>query len=111
MVSKDIATLSQQLQCIELHIHQSNVCILYMLVPDLYILDWLSHHNHTEEKVQQIAGMNINIHTFGMAIIIPVCTFVEGIRNAMSTDAELQVVQAYILRGWLQNKNDLETTL
>ena len=29
----------------------------------------------------------------------------------MSTVAELQMLQAYIIRGWLQNKDDLEPTL
>ena len=42
IVSKDVATLSQQLQCIMLHIHQYIVYILYKPDPDLYIVDCLS---------------------------------------------------------------------
>ena len=47
MVSKDITMLSQWLQCIILHIHWYNMCILYKAGPDLQIMDCLSHHNHT----------------------------------------------------------------
>ena len=46
-----------------------------------------------------------------MAIDVPVSTSVEDTRNAMSTDAELQMLQTYMIRGWSQNKDDLETTV
>ena len=68
----------------------------------MYIADSLSHYNHTEGKDQEIAGMNINIHTLNMAVNVPVCMSVEDIRNAWGTDAELQMLQTYA-RGWLQN--------
>ena len=73
--------------------------ILYTPGPDLYIADLLSCHNHTESKNQEIAGMNINMHTLSMAIDVPVCTSVDDIRNATSTDTELQMLQTYIMRG------------
>ena len=92
-------------------IHQYNVCILYQPGPDVYIVDWLSHHNHTESKGQEIAGMNINIHILGTAIGISVYTSVGDIRNAVSTDAKLQMLQTYIIRGWPQNWDNFETTL
>ena len=75
-----------------LPIHQYNMCILNKLGPDPYIADWLSNHNHTEGKDQEIAGRNINIHAFGMAIGVPVCTSVDDIRNTLSTNVELQML-------------------
>ena len=100
-VSKNVTTLSQGLQCIMLCIHQYNVCILYNPGPDLYIANWLSQHYHTDGKDHEIAGMNINIHTLSMAADILVCICVRDIRNAMSIDTELQMLQEYITRGWL----------
>ena len=32
----------------------------------------------------------------------------EGIRDVMSIDAELHMLQTYIIRGWVQTKDDLE---
>ena len=64
-------------------------CAYIMQACDRSTADWLSHHNCTEGKDQEMGGMNINMHTFSMAINVPVCTSVEDIRNAMSTDIEL----------------------
>ena len=111
MVSKATATLSQWLQCIMLHINQYSVCILYMPGPDLYILDWLSHHNHTKNRDQEIAGMSFSIHTLSKAIDVPVCTLIEDIRTATIEDAELPMLQTHIIRRWPQNKDDLEPSL
>ena len=48
--SKDVAALFQQLKHIMLHTHQYRVCIIYRPGPHLYITDWLSRNNHTEDK-------------------------------------------------------------
>ena len=54
MISKDVVTLSQQLQHIMLHIHQYSVWIFYKPGPELYLVDWLSCHNDMENKDQEI---------------------------------------------------------
>ena len=51
---KDIATLSQRIQCILLKIHQYRVQIIYKPGPDIFIADWLSRHNHMKGKDQLI---------------------------------------------------------
>ena len=111
MVSNDVATLLQWLQHLILQIHQYKVGILCKPGPDQHIADWLSHQNHNERKDQEIAGMNINTYTCNTGTDISVCTSVEDIRNAMITDAELQILQTYIIIGWPQNRDDFETTL
>ena len=88
-----------------------SVCILYKSGPDLYIVDWLTHHNHTKNKDHEITGMSVSINTLSMAIDVPVCTSIEDIGSALSIDTELQMLQAHIIRVWLQNKDELETTL
>ena len=62
-----------------LHIHQYSGCILYKLDPNLYIVDWLSHHNHRENIDQEIAGMSISIYTCSTAKDVPVCTSIEDV--------------------------------
>ena len=76
IISKDVAMLSQCLQCILLHIYQYSVCILYKPAPDLYIVDWLSKNNCMENKDWEITGMNINVHTFSTALDILTCTYI-----------------------------------
>ena len=47
---KDVATLSQCIQCILLKINQYRVHIIYKPGPEIFIADWLSQHNHEEGK-------------------------------------------------------------
>ena len=61
ILSKDVATLSQQLQYIMLLIHQYRVYTIYKPGSDVYIIDWLPHNNHAENKDKKIAGVSINV--------------------------------------------------
>ena len=58
-LKKDMATLSQCIQCIMLKIHQYRVQILYKPGPEIFIADWLSQHNHMEGKDKPIKDMDI----------------------------------------------------
>ena len=69
MINKGVTTLSHWLQCIMLCIHQYSMGILYKPSPELYIADWLSHNNHTENREQEITGMNVNIPTICTAVM------------------------------------------
>ena len=62
IISKDLAMLYQCLQCIMLCSYQYGVCIIYKPGPDLYIVEWLSYNNHTENRDQEITGMKVNVH-------------------------------------------------
>ena len=55
--------------------------------------------------------MSINIHTINTAVYIPVCMSIEDIRAEMSEDAELQMLQAHIIKEWPQNKGEIESSL
>ena len=57
MISKDVAALAQQLQCIMLHIHQYSVCILYKTGPTLCMADILLCHYDVENGDHEIPGM------------------------------------------------------
>ena len=51
---KDVAKLSQWIQQILLKIQQYRVQILYKPEPEIFIADWLSYHNHKEDKDEPI---------------------------------------------------------
>ena len=76
---------------------------------DLYTIEWLSPHNTTDCKDQEI--VNINMHTLSIAVNIPGCIYGEDIRNKINTDAGLQMLNTYIITGCPHNKDDLEITL
>ena len=99
MVSKYYVTLSQWLQCIRMCNHQYSMHILNKPSAELYTVNWLSHHKHTESRNQEIAYMSICIHKLSTVIDILLWTLTEDISTAMSEDTELQMVQAYIIRG------------
>ena len=50
IISKEVAMVSHCLQCNMLLTHQYQLCIIYISGPDLYIVDWLSWNNHTENR-------------------------------------------------------------
>ena len=90
IISKSVATFSQWLQGIMIHIHQYRVCIIYTFDPDLYIVDHLSCNNHTENRDQEIICMNINMYTISTLVSIPVCTSIEDIQTATKEDPDLK---------------------
>ena len=50
--------------------------------PKLYLVDWLSHNNHTENRDQEITGINIITHTISVTADIPICTSIEGHKSS-----------------------------
>ena len=70
MISKDVVTLAQCLQCTMLNIHQYSVHILYKPGSKLFTVDFLSCHNHAEIQDQEIPGMNVSIHTISTSLDI-----------------------------------------
>ena len=48
--------------------------------------------------------MSRSIHTITTVVDIPVCTSIEGIRTALSEDAELQMLQAHRIKNGLRTK-------
>ena len=43
----------------------------------LYKADWISRHNHTESKDEEITGMNLSINVIKTCTDIPKCMMVE----------------------------------
>ena len=87
---KDVATLSQRIQHILLRIHQFQVKIIYKPGPDLFIVDWLSRHNHTENKDEEIPGMDIKVDAIQTATDIPECMSIPQLQQATAQDNHLQ---------------------
>ena len=72
-----------------LGICQYRVCIILKACPDLYILNWLSHNNHTKNKDQEIAGMSINKSVNSTSVNMPVCTSIKDIQATTWEDTQL----------------------
>ena len=100
MISKDVAKLSQQWQCIMLHIHQYGVQILYKPGLKLFIVVWLSCHSHMENQDQDIPSIDVSIHTTSTSVDIPICTSIKDIQAATGEDVYLQVPKWFIIGGW-----------
>ena len=99
MFKKDVATLLQCIQCILLKIHQYRVQIIYKPGSDIFIADWLLHHNHIEGKDKPIKDMDIRIDTIQSAKDIPECTSMSLIQQASAQDDYLQCLKSYIIAG------------
>ena len=56
-------------------------------------------------------GKNLSIHTISTVVDVPVCTLIEDIRATVSEDTELLMLQAHIIRGWQQNKDEFEPSV
>ena len=104
---KDVATLSQRIQRILLRIHQFWVRISYKPGPELFIADWLSRHNLTENKDAEIHGMDIKVDTIQTKINIPECMSILQIQQATAQDEHLQHLKGYIIVGWPENKDQI----
>ena len=108
MITNDFATLSQQSQCIMLHIHHYSIHILYKPGPELYIPDWLSCHNHIANKEQEIAVMSVIIHTIISQVEVLIHISIEDIKVATREDAGLQMLKQYINGGWQHVREAVE---
>ena len=86
MFKKDVATLSQCIQCILLKTHQYSVQIIYKPGPDIFIADWMSRHNHTEGKDKPIKGMEIQVDMIQTVKDIPECVSMAERQQASSLD-------------------------
>ena len=100
IISKDVAVFSQWLQCTVMCINQYSVHIIFKPGPKLYIVYWLSYHNHMENDDQEIPGTNINIHTISSSVDISICASLGDIRVATEEDAELQMLKKYLEVSW-----------
>ena len=104
---KDVATLSQQIQCILLKIHQYRVQIIYKPGPDIFIANWLSRHNHAEGKDQLIKGMEVWVNIIQTITDVPECLSMTELQQMSSQDGHLQKLKNIIIAGWPDSKDEL----
>ena len=111
MFKKDVATLSQRIQCILLKVHQYRVQIIYKPGPDIFIADWLSRYNHIGGKDMPIKDMDIWVDAIQSTTDIPECISVMEIQQASTQDDHLQKLKNLIITGWLHTKDMLQIDL
>ena len=98
MLKKDVATLSQHIQCILLKIHQYRVQIIYKPGPEILIADWLSRNNHVEGKNKPIKDMDVCMDTIQSSTDMPECISMTEIQQASSQDEHLQQLKSLSLQ-------------
>ena len=108
---KDVATLTQCIQCILLKIHQYRVQIIYKPGPEIFIADWLSQHNHKEGKDKPIKNMDITIDAIQSTKDILECISISQIQQALAQDKHLQHIKNIIITAWLSTKDELHRNL
>ena len=92
-------------------VHQYRVQIIYKPGPDIFIADWLSHHNHIEGKDKPIKGMDIRIDTIQSATDMLVCISMSLIQQATTQYDHLQCLKSYIIAHWTSTKDKLDNSL
>ena len=111
MFKKDIATLSQHIQCILLKFHQYRVQIIYKTGPEIFIADWLSRHNHAEGKDKAIKYMDVWVGAIQNATDMLECLSMAEIQQASSQDDHLQQLKSLITAGWPDSRDELHVDL
>ena len=107
MFKKDVATLSQRMQCILLKIHQYRVQIMYKPGQDIFIADWLSRHNHIEGKDKLIEDMDVQVDAMQNTTDMPECVSMAEIQQSLAQDNHHQALKNFIISGWPDTKDEL----
>ena len=102
---KDVARLSQHIQCILLKIHPYRVQIIYKPGPEIFIADWLSLHHHVKGKDKPIKDMDLRTDAMQNVIGIPECVSISQIQEASTQDDHLQCLKSFIITGWPSTKD------
>ena len=69
-----------------------------------FIEDWLSRHNHTENKDTEIPGMDIKVDTKQTATNIPECMLIPQQQHTIAQDDHLPLLKGYIIVGCPENQ-------
>ena len=81
--------------------------IFYKPGPKILITDWLSHHNHKENKDEPIQGMGIRSDAIQSMTNVPDCMSISQIQQATMQDGHLQRLKYNITLGWPTTKDQL----
>ena len=81
--------------------------ILYKPGPKISIADWLSHHNHKENKDEPIQNMDVRVDAIQSMTDVPECMSISQIQQAMAQDGHLQWLKNNIISGWPATKDKL----
>ena len=72
-----------------------------------FIADWLSWHNHTENKDEEIHSMDIRVGAIQMSINVPECMSIQQIQQETAQDEYLQWPKGYIIAGQQEIKDQV----
>ena len=70
--------------------YSGKVRIIYKPGPDLFIADWLSRHNHTENTDAEIWGMDVKVDVIQTATNILECLSMPQLQQAVAQGDHIQ---------------------
>ena len=75
--------------------------------PKIFIVDWLSCHNHKENKDEPIKGMDLRVDAIYSMTDILGCMSISHIQQTMAQEGHLQQLKNNIISGWPAKKDQL----
>ena len=90
---KYVAMPSQQLR-----IHQYKICLMHNPGPGLYITDFLSTQNYTENKEGEMVGINKSINSINITTYISTGMATKDIQAVIQDDKHLQDLKSIAKR-------------
>ena len=104
---KDVVMLSQRIQHIILRIPHYRISKIYKPGLESFIADWLSWHNHNENKDEAISVLDIRVDIVQVATDISECMSIQEIQQTTKQDEHLQRLQCFIIASWPDAKEQL----
>ena len=82
--------------------------IIYKPRPYLFIADWLSRQNHSEDKDAKLLGMQLCIIAIQTTTNIQECMIIHELEQVTCQEQHMQCLKGYIIKGWPEHKNEIQ---
>ena len=69
--------------------------------------DWLSRHNHSENRGEEITGMQISFNVIQSITNVPECMTMHELQEETSQDQHIPDLMEYVIQMWTDSKNQL----
>ena len=107
VLKKDMAMLSQCIQCILLKFINIGSKFCTNFGPEVFIAEWLSCQNYKEDKDEPIRDVDIRLDAIQSMTDIPECVSILQIQQTTAQGEHLQCLKNIIITGWPNMKDQL----
>ena len=82
--------------------------IIYKPGPDLFIVDWLSRQNPSEDKDAEIPGMQLSINAMQTTTNIPGSMIMYELQQVTFQDQDLECLKEYLKHSWPEHRDQIQ---